>query len=538
MPNPSLGALSHYLRKIVAVSAEATEDGQLLERFASHRDEAAFTALVQRHGPMVWGVCRRVLQDEHQAEDVFQATFLVLVRQATAVTKSRAIGSWLYSVAFRAALRARAQAARREVHERQAPPMPVAEGTEEVSRRELHRVLDDEMNRLPEKYRTPLVLCYLEGKTLAEAARQLGCPLGTIATRLATARERLQRGLTRRGLTLATAVLTAEFSQNLGTAAVPAALAETTVKTALVAAVNRTLVTPGVPPTVAALTNGVLKAMFMTRLKLAAFVLVVLACFATAGGWIARQSLAAPAGESNDAEAKKADGKKADAPKPEAESIEGTWAMVSFEGKEVAPEEKADKWRITATMILTRKDEFRYKLNRSKTPNEIDILDEKNPIEGIVDIKDGTMKICLNGTKDPGRPTEFTAAKGSGRLLFVFKREGGPDGSEKLKSLLQERWKTAGEEFFARNQEFLAGRGTQEHLYQAARRLLAAEEELADKSRVTILANHLKRMAAIEKVNKERFDAGRIAVQDYRAAQYWRLEAEIWLERALQEAKK
>lgn len=290
--------------------------------------------------------------------------------------------------------------------------------------------------------------------------------------------------------------------------------------------------TPGVPPMVAALTHGVLRAMFMPRLKLLAFVLVLTAFFATAGSWLAHRSLAAPATESKDAEAKKAD-----APKPEADSIEGTWAIVSIDGKEVAAEEKADKWRFTATMILTRKDEFRYKLNRNKTPYEINIFDEGNPHEGIVEIHDGKMKICLNGTKDSGRPKEFTAPNGSGRMLFVFKRENKPDGGEKLKSLLQERWKTAGEEYFARNQEFLAGRGTQEFLYQAARRLLAAEQELPDKSRVTILANHLKRMAAIEKVNKERFEAGRIAVQDYRAAQYWRLEAEIWLERALKEDK-
>jgi hypothetical protein len=117
-------------------------------------------------------------------------------------------------------------------------------------------------------------------------------------------------------------------------------------------------------------------------------------------------------------------------------------------------------------------------------------------------------------------------------------RESKPDGGDKLKALMKERFKTAGEEFWARNQQFLAGRGTDELLYQAARRLVEAERELPDKSAVTALANHLRRMSEIEKVSKERFDAGRIGVQDYRAAQYWRLEAEIWLERALQEGKK
>src|SRR5262249_53529694 len=151
-------------------------DADLLERFAVRGDEAAFEALVRRFGPMVLGVCRRILGDAHDAEDAFQATFLALAKKARGVRKRGAVGSWLYGVAYRTASRARADAAGRQSRERQAPLPPAADPVQEAIRHDLQAVLDEEMNRLPKKYRSPLVLCYLEGRTNAEAARELGCP--------------------------------------------------------------------------------------------------------------------------------------------------------------------------------------------------------------------------------------------------------------------------------------------------------------------------------------------------------------------------
>lgn len=170
-------------------------DSQLLKRFASRQDEAAFAALVRRHGPMVLGVCRRILRNAHDADDAFQVTFFVLVRKARTIARPELLGNWLYGVASRVAVKARNTAARRSQHERRAPAMVVVDPLSEVTGRELRAVLDAELSQLPGKYRTPLVLCYLEGKTNEQAARMLGWPTGSMSGRLARGRELLRERL-------------------------------------------------------------------------------------------------------------------------------------------------------------------------------------------------------------------------------------------------------------------------------------------------------------------------------------------------------
>jgi RNA polymerase sigma factor (sigma-70 family) len=169
-------------------------DRALLERFARGQDEAAFKTLVQRHGPMVLGVCRRILVCEQDAEDAFQATFLILVRRAGDIKDPELLGSWLYGVAYRTATKARARAARRREHERQAAPamLTTDDPSADLAWRELRTALDEELNRLPDKYRLPLILCYLEGLTNEEAARRLGWPAGSMSYRLARGRELLR----------------------------------------------------------------------------------------------------------------------------------------------------------------------------------------------------------------------------------------------------------------------------------------------------------------------------------------------------------
>jgi RNA polymerase sigma-70 factor (ECF subfamily) len=200
--------------------AEQVSDAILLKRFVSRREEAAFVALVRRHGPLVQAICRRILHNEHDVEDVFQATFLVLARKAGGIPWRDSVGGWLGAVAHRLALNARAGVSRRRGRE---TPMaglvgsgprhgdealpeddhPVADPLVEVERRDLRRVLDDELLQLPEKYRAPMVLCYLEGRTHQEAARQLGWPAGSMSRRLERARTLLRRRLAHRGLALA-----------------------------------------------------------------------------------------------------------------------------------------------------------------------------------------------------------------------------------------------------------------------------------------------------------------------------------------------
>src|SRR5262249_24070680 len=208
MTGGPIATVLQYLRNFVdRPLAEDTSDAQLLERFALHSDEAAFEALVRRFGPMVWGVCRRVLTDEHAVEDAFKATFLVLVRKASSIRKREVVGSWLYGVAYRTATKARLNAAGWYAREKRIPKMVAADPARETAAPDSRSVLDEELSRPPAKYRDPLVLCYLEGHTNEEAARKLGCPCGTIFTRLARARDRLRDRLTRRGVALSAAAL-------------------------------------------------------------------------------------------------------------------------------------------------------------------------------------------------------------------------------------------------------------------------------------------------------------------------------------------
>jgi RNA polymerase sigma factor (sigma-70 family) len=267
-------------------AGEGASDGQLLQRFAAGHDEAAFAALVERHGPMVLAVCRRALNDWHDAADAFQATFLVLVRKAGTLSRPELLGNWLYRVAYRTAVKAKARAALRRAHERQAACMPTAGPTAERGGREPHEDLDEALNRLPEKHRAPLVLCYLEGKTNAEAARLLGWPAGSMSWRLARAREALRERLAPGG---AGAVLWPQLP-----AAVPTELARSTVQAAWLYASGG-----GLPVGVAGLAEEVLRGMRLTGSRPRWALALLLAALLTslgAGAWAATGRVSGPAG--------------------------------------------------------------------------------------------------------------------------------------------------------------------------------------------------------------------------------------------------
>jgi RNA polymerase sigma factor (sigma-70 family) len=256
-------------------------DGQLLERFVVQQEEAAFTLLVRRHGPLVLGLCRRLLGNSADAADAFQATFLVLVRKAPRLDRRGSLASWLYGVAYRVAVRARAREARRRDGEREASQVRATSSAEEPLDPYLGPILTEEVNRLPEKYRTPIVLCYLEGKSHAEAARQLGWPLGTVRGRVARARDLLRRRLTRRGLTLSSAGLIAGLSSSEAGAVVPAEMLSATVRAGLLEAANQGAVAGAFSAPATQLGEAVLREMAGSRLRL---VLAVLLAVALAGG--------------------------------------------------------------------------------------------------------------------------------------------------------------------------------------------------------------------------------------------------------------
>jgi RNA polymerase sigma factor (sigma-70 family) len=276
--------LAHYLRRLATEPAKETPDAALLGRFISEGDGAAFAALVERHGPLVLAVCRRILDDAHDAEDAFQAAFLVLARRATTVYPREALAAWLHGVARRVALKTRCARARQSRAGRHLPPSPVdphPDPLAELSVRELLCLVDDEVRQLPEVYRLPVILCCLEGRSLEEAARLLGWTPYSVKGRLQRGRARLHQRLARRGLSLSAALTTAELARGASSAAVVARLVAPTVQAALRFAAGQG--TGGAASAqAAARASEVATGMALGRLKVPA-ALLLLACLLAAG---------------------------------------------------------------------------------------------------------------------------------------------------------------------------------------------------------------------------------------------------------------
>lgn len=268
MSSIALSSVVHSLGQIQRRQETAgITDGDWLERFIHRKDSDAFATLLRLHGPMVLGVCRRILRNESDAEDAFQATFLVLIRKAASIVPRNMVGNWLYGVACTTALKARAMKTKRTTKERQALPPPK---NEDQSNEELQAILDQELQSLPKIYRTAIVLCELEGKSIKQAAQQLGCPAGTVGARLARGRSLLARRLKRRQVTLTSTGLAAFLAHASADAGLPPLLMNSTVHAAA-SLVAGTGTLQGLYSTnVLTLSNGVLKAMLLSKLKLLA----------------------------------------------------------------------------------------------------------------------------------------------------------------------------------------------------------------------------------------------------------------------------
>ena len=262
------------------------DDGQLLSQFATERSEAAFEELVQRHGRMVFGVCVRLLDDTHDAEDAFQATFLVLARGAAKLRKSDSVASWLYGVALRVGRNAKRLCAKRREHERRVAEMTRTES--EAAWPDLGPLLDEELGRLPEKLRAPVVLCYLQNKSTAEAAEELGWTHGALRGRLAKARDLLRGRLSRRGIAVGAALLALLISENTSAAAVPPACIALTVQAATAVFVGGALASAGVSGKAALLAQEAIKGMFWAKIKMAASVVLVSASLLLGTALVAR----------------------------------------------------------------------------------------------------------------------------------------------------------------------------------------------------------------------------------------------------------
>ncbi len=281
----------------VAVAIKTTDglaDRVLLDRFVKHRDETAFAALVARHGGMVLGICRRTLRHAHDAEDACQATFLVLARKAGAIRKMESLPSWLHGVAYHVATNLRRDMARRNAREASLTEPFGADAPADISQREAQAVLDEELARLPAKYRAPLVLCYLEGKTRDEAAQELGWSLGTLKGRLERGRELLRRRLTRRGLTFSAALLSTLLTQSSASATASPVLVLSIVRAGLLYAAGKAATAGGISLRVAALAKSVLNALLLAKLKAAGGVLAVVLAVGAGTSLISISRSAAP----------------------------------------------------------------------------------------------------------------------------------------------------------------------------------------------------------------------------------------------------
>jgi RNA polymerase sigma factor (sigma-70 family) len=285
MARGQIASVVRHIRKLIGLQdGQPLSDGELLTRFVEDRDETAFEVLVQRYGSMVNGVCRRILSDSNDADDAFQATFLVLVRRAASLDSRSPLGNWLYGVAYRVALKARANAARRRERERQSIIMSENQTengpSADVDMREVRTVLDEEIQQLPEKFRAPLVLCYLIGKTNEEAARELGCPPGSMWWRLDRARAMLKDRLSRRGVALPAVGLATLLTEQVQ-AAVPSALAAATVQTASVYIAGTAA--SAAQAQVVQLAEGAMRTMFMQKFARITAALSLLFVLAGAG---------------------------------------------------------------------------------------------------------------------------------------------------------------------------------------------------------------------------------------------------------------
>ncbi len=381
MSSAQVGTVLRHIQKLATVRKDnELPDRDLLERFARDGDESAFAALLERHGAMVLSVCRNVLHDLHDAEDAFQAAFLLLARKAGSIHRREAVSGWLYRVAYHTALRLKANAARRRIIEKRAVTMPSADPVLDLSLREVRSVLFEELDALPEEYRAPLVLCGLEEKSLEESARLLGWTKGTVKGRLQRGRELLRGRLRQRGLELPAVLAASALALHTASTRVSAALAESTLRAAVQVAAGGGGVVGAVSAEVAALVQGASKSMFHGKLTIATALLLAIGVAATTVGFVRHRAAAAdpPAAPHQ---------VRADQPKPQPREAQPTIAVqgrvLDPDGKPVAGAKlylaTGIRHRQTASEQATSGADGRFRLTVRKSETEEDSPDESPP---------------------------------------------------------------------------------------------------------------------------------------------------------------
>ncbi len=398
-------------------------DGQLLERFTSgHREaaELAFRALVERHGPMVLRVCRRLLDDPNDAEDAFQATFLVLLRRAALIRDRGSVAAWLHGVAQRVASRARVESARRRRIERQGI-RPELERNADPDRLDLESLIDQELARLPEKYRAPIVLCYLEGLTHEGAADRLGWPVGTVRGRLSRARDLLRSRLTRCGVTASAALAAVGSLSETARAAVPAALRDATVRAAAEIAAGRTIAAVA-SVRIAAWVEGASRSTALIRAVKPTGALILLG---TVGMGLTIFASPSPRQPPQAVQAAPPDSR--EAVRREMLQLKGTWASMQTEestinGVPQPPKRYKMIWSIDRDKITVSDSDgfagmtYRYSLGLDPSPKTIDLtwLNLGTTLLGLYQLEGDTLTVCM-GVE---RPKDLEEGPGHSRVVF------------------------------------------------------------------------------------------------------------------------
>ncbi|HTU93448.1 MAG TPA: sigma-70 family RNA polymerase sigma factor, partial [Gemmataceae bacterium] len=428
------GRVLWHLHHWLGSTATPADDARLLERFVRQRDEDAFAELVSRHCPLVFGLCRRLLGNVQDAEDVFQATFLVLARKAATIRKPESLSCWLHGVAYRLALKAKTEANKRRIHEHQVPPLRETEAVE-LSWREVRGLLDEELQRLPEKQRLPLMLCYLEGLTQDEASRRLGWPRDTLKRRLEAGRERLRVCLTQRGVTFGAGLFAAALTDSATKGAVSTTLGNTTVQASIQFVTNETAALAATPA--ALLAKGALQTMFMTKLKIASVVVLLLACAGFGASQLAqRRSSPQTAAANKEADRPKASADNAnvvDEVEAELRKMRGTWATTTTKnsfvnGEPQPPKEITVKFVIKEDKIIQLGEDgfidekWTIRLDPSQKPKAIDLTSRLFGTSwGIYQLEGDSLKIRYSD-KVGKRPTEFSSKTESEWALWNLKR--------------------------------------------------------------------------------------------------------------------
>jgi RNA polymerase sigma factor (sigma-70 family) len=414
-----MSSILHYLRRVALGSHNSDlTDGELLEQFISKRDGACIETLVRRHGPMVLGVCQRILRDQHDAEDAFQAVFLVFVKRASVVPHS-AIGNWLYGVAYRTALNARRAASRRRSREKQENDMPHPVSLQPEDWTELRPLIDEELSQLPDKYRSAVVLCDLEGLTRGEAARQLGVPEGTVSGRLTIARRMLATRLSRRGLTLSAGTLSATLTQG-ATAAIPTPLLASTVRAGELLANG--VSTDIVSSQISTLADGVARDLAVCWWK--PLLLTVMLTIPVGSAII----VAATRGHENGSPTLVTSTPQPTVPS-DWQKLQGDWLIVQAEinGKSILdPGYLRTRFVFAGKQFFYRTNksdqEGTYQLDTSRTPKSLTVSFGKDAVmECIYELVNDQLKVCWR--KGGPRPEGFDSTKELDAVFFVFEKQ-------------------------------------------------------------------------------------------------------------------